>query len=1116
MKKQHLLLSLLALLFSLLSAQEAVAKTETRQDALYIFRNDGGFDCFFYGDIDRIAYSKIDTAGVEQPDYVVQEVWALDTVFRIPLTAIDSVAFITPETKVWPDVFCPDDRIGNYIIDGDSIWWIRLSHDTPPDLLPTVGGKLLIEEGVSQFIPDGFGGRVAVVEHEDEGWLIVTEPTDVTEIYERLVIKNAATTAQVPSRAPSHGFGIDGAYYSEVPEVNIPILDIDKKYTLSYGAATAEGDNWSIGANLTGTVETKYSNDLTLRAFLFVDVPNMIFNSNAVVTWHHTAETELSVAGELSGRIELPFGGKIKKNIGGLKIEIGAGLFMEGSIGGYEVKQSTMLDEEYKVIAGETCDNFLSVLTMGYNDAVTPFFKIGRKVIESEAERESYLPYEDGEWHLPNTASIACGVFAKAETQIAIPIDKALKALPKWLVKYMLKYVNNENNDTTGFKIGLGLDVGGKLSMKAPWEAFLKEESLLESGDSYNQLNNGSEFKASLFAKGGATLTLGPWNGAEPQESEVAFKTLGLVPLITHLRASIDQYQEPIKPYLHRFVSPITRDLMLPTTVGFVVYDVDQNIHAKYCGTPWSGADSFENDQGHNFFSNGTYFRSLSIDPGKGETAHYTAYPMVKLINGHEMIVEGAKLMFEVDSARFDIPQRTLYLGPEGGKVQGQYVGNIEVSVTPNMENVQVNAKDAWLHDLIWFGDRNKLSIFWNDLPEGVQTRQSTIYLTGLSKLGEELTVDSISVIQARPYVIVEPNKMEFTIEGGTQTATIVETSLRDITARIASPDISVTMDGDIITVTATENTDESSRYDWVILEGTSPEGLQVSYHAIEITQEGLGGDDPGTFEPTTKRMLWDTNISYDVATRIVTQDTTFYATMSSGGSFYHDEHDNDDDWAYYIYKEDITDSGTSLHVKLYSKETPMQNGIPTGSYVVETLSFDILNYNNIAVGGRQISNIRHERNGYIDNELYESWEIEIANLPITEYYDSEIEGYHQQSISAGGTAYGGVNIISGKVTYYVPDDDGEIHVLNYPFSVDHPDNTVEFEVDFFGDFGEYYYWNEEIGEYLPEGVDPGDWPDDPDWDKAKTIDNPKVTIGSKMKKRAKLLNKRIGNNKND
>ena len=1092
MKKQHLLLSLLALLFTVLSVQEAVAKTETRQDALYIFRNDGGFDCFFYGDIERISYSKIDTAGVEQPDYVVQEVWAMDTVFRIPLTAIDSVAFITPETKVWPDVFCPDDRIANYIIDGDSIWWIRLSHDTPPELLPTVGGKLLIEEGVSQFIPDGFGGRVAVVEHEDEGWLIATVPTDVTEIYERLVIKNAATTKEVPSRAPSRGFGVDRNFYSEVPTVNIPMIDIDNTYTLTYGAATSEGDNWSIAANLTGSVHPKYSNDLTVRAFLFVDVPNRVFNSNAVVIWHHTAETELSVAGELNGRIEIPFGGKIKKNIGGFLIDIGAGLFMEGSIGGYEVKQSTKLDEEYKVIAGETCDDFLSVLTMGYNDAVTPIFKVGRTVKESKFERTSYLPYQDGAWHLPNTASITCGVFAKAETKIAIPVEKALEVLPKWLVKYMLKYEHNENNDTTGFKIGLGFELGGKLSMKAPWQAFLKEESLLESGDSYNQLNNGSEFKSSLFARGGVSVILGPWNAAKPQESEVPFKTLGLVPLITHLRESIDQYQEPIKPYLHRFVSPITRDLILPTTVGFVVYDDKENIHAKDCGIPWSGGDSFENDPGHNFFSNGTYFRSLSIDPGKGEKAHYTAYPMVKLINGHEMIVKGAELAFEVDTARFDIPQRTLFLGPEGGKVQGQYVGNIEVSVTPNMENVQVSAKDAWLHDLTWFGDRNKLSIFWNDLPEGVQTRQSTIYLTGLTKAGEPLTVDSISVIQARPYVIVEPKKMEFTIEGGTQTATIVETSLRNITASIASPDIFVKIDGDIITVTATKNTDESSRYDWVILEGTSPEGLQVSYHAIEITQEGTG-DDPGPDPGNQRRMLNDAFLAQYIRYRAIYYDEikeeydTTYGTSGSGMAFDGDIEEDEG-----TYSETITDDGNNLHFVL----TASTNWYWYYDRESATLSFDILDYKNPpVVGSHQLSNIKFvyewEDETYIEHD-----EVDIASLPLTKVEDDEYMGFHQYYIESNAYVSDGVEIT--RAVFHQYDKISHEEKTTYTPILDYPNNRIFFTIDFMGDIGEYFVWNEELGGWVPEGFDPSDWPDY--LDKAKTHDKVKAMKNERKK----------------
>lgn len=69
--------TLLYMLTLLLSAIAMPADAQQRQDALYIFRNDGQFNAFFYGDIDHICYSKIDTLGVEQPDYVVQEVYAL-------------------------------------------------------------------------------------------------------------------------------------------------------------------------------------------------------------------------------------------------------------------------------------------------------------------------------------------------------------------------------------------------------------------------------------------------------------------------------------------------------------------------------------------------------------------------------------------------------------------------------------------------------------------------------------------------------------------------------------------------------------------------------------------------------------------------------------------------------------------------------------------------------------------------------------------------------------------------------------------------------------------------------------------------------------------------------
>jgi hypothetical protein len=78
----------------MLNIQSAAAQEV--QDALYIFRNDGGFNAFFFRDIDHFEYSKVDTLGVEHDDYVTQEIHALDSVFRIPISAIDSVAFVTP------------------------------------------------------------------------------------------------------------------------------------------------------------------------------------------------------------------------------------------------------------------------------------------------------------------------------------------------------------------------------------------------------------------------------------------------------------------------------------------------------------------------------------------------------------------------------------------------------------------------------------------------------------------------------------------------------------------------------------------------------------------------------------------------------------------------------------------------------------------------------------------------------------------------------------------------------------------------------------------------------------------------------------------------------------
>ena len=68
-------------------------------EAFYVYQNDGHFNGFFYDQVKEIRYSRLDTLGREHPYDVSQEIVTEDSVYRIMLTAIDSVSFVQPEIK---------------------------------------------------------------------------------------------------------------------------------------------------------------------------------------------------------------------------------------------------------------------------------------------------------------------------------------------------------------------------------------------------------------------------------------------------------------------------------------------------------------------------------------------------------------------------------------------------------------------------------------------------------------------------------------------------------------------------------------------------------------------------------------------------------------------------------------------------------------------------------------------------------------------------------------------------------------------------------------------------------------------------------------------------------
>lgn len=78
----------------------SLCKLMAQNDAIYVYRSDGGFDAFLKSDIDSIVYSHYDNNRVYHSDWQMQEVHTSDSIYRISLAVIDSVSFVAPQTIV--------------------------------------------------------------------------------------------------------------------------------------------------------------------------------------------------------------------------------------------------------------------------------------------------------------------------------------------------------------------------------------------------------------------------------------------------------------------------------------------------------------------------------------------------------------------------------------------------------------------------------------------------------------------------------------------------------------------------------------------------------------------------------------------------------------------------------------------------------------------------------------------------------------------------------------------------------------------------------------------------------------------------------------------------------
>lgn len=272
-----------------------VSAGQPNGEAFYFYRNDGQFNAFFRGDVEKMEYSNSDADAVIHEDVVSQLVYTADSVYNIPLATIDSVGFVTPVPIVNSRVFPLTAEHLPYISDADVLSF-TMSSSTPILFQPKVGDIVVATAECTAF-PDGIVAKVESIVQNANGLKYNCSKAHLDEVFDQLVVyeKGIAGTADADA---SRGFDMRRASLTHT------LWDKQWTKTIAYsGTATV----LNVGDRATATVTV--SKTLTTPFYFKVDLQNSMTSSV-----EFTAESSGSITKELqigntisAGRIVVPY-----------------------------------------------------------------------------------------------------------------------------------------------------------------------------------------------------------------------------------------------------------------------------------------------------------------------------------------------------------------------------------------------------------------------------------------------------------------------------------------------------------------------------------------------------------------------------------------------------------------------------------------------------------------------------------------------------------------------------------------------------------------------------------------------------------------------------------------
>lgn len=817
--KRHTLFIYLVALMTLFSTELPVsAQEKSDQNMLYIFRNDGSFDAFFFSDIDFIGYSKIDTLGVEHNEYVVQEIYALDTLFRIPITAIDSVSFVTPSTVYKTDVVRPDKSMTDYIVASDSATWFRLSPNTPESIVPKKGEKLLIEKPV-EYLPNGFSGIVTSVDKTVAGYTVITDEVTLEDLFDRYVAKASGGTpspeGSVRRRAAARKAWGDGYIQHEIDEkyeMLEPIDDISfsGSFGMGVGGDVLSAFNGNFTVSLDGSFTGTYSYSPVIdyyKAYFYWDVVEGCTMSEYLKITHKD-KYELSLSGQIGATMDFPFtfakdaikgtlqegGKKLVKKIGDFNLDLGFGFFIGGSgvISCKFNKESTISTIFSSVYKGKSYqipkDDDFHVVSVSSEEV---------NAVSAEGWADNY--------------SMSLGFFGKAETKIPFMVRK------------------KEYEAEAGARVEAGVKM--ELSTEVN-PGNLAAVPLLESGKLYNLLNHDDAITWSLYASGTLGINISWYKPVNFALEFTPFRRglYGFVPDVTDIRWDVDKKA----PWRGDMISWYGRDLLMSMYTGFAVYDTSPELKEPVQVKDWWYPIPYMNPKVYDKIQQ-TFD---DFEPGR----FYTAYPQLSVF-GMPMLTD-KKIDFTLGPPNIN-PDKDYLEFDEG-------FGSDSTNVRTNVANTEFKTDAKWLN-LTWYKEIGKLDLSCDRLPDvGEEIRKTNVIGIGYDKEGKEIARDTIKVAQLRP--TIGSRYAEFDAKASTKTIKVFTTvtNMEYSFAKTAgnNPDnfcsFSVVNDSTLL-ITVKENKGPK-RTAVIDAKGTSRGGKYASGF-VTVIQEGTGEESP--FDPT-------------------------------------------------------------------------------------------------------------------------------------------------------------------------------------------------------------------------------------------------------------------------